>query len=155
MGSIAQGDFTSEVLDRDYSVTTPDDGLGGIAVVRAGSGLGGGVADTLPILLTTSYAYRKNCELDIETSAPAGATLPFEVVIKDRSGNPLGGHELTITSSRGSVVPATALTDSYGSATASFLPALTDSGTVVITAIDNDPNYGGVTLSKSVTVTTD
>ncbi len=151
MGSVAGGEYTSEVLDRDASPVSPDDGIGAVTHVTALAGFAGGVSDGLEITLLTDCAYRDNCELDIDSTSPAGTALPFEVTIKDRYGNPLGGHVITATASKGSVTQS-ATTDLWGTAGMIFQTTPADTGSVVVSILDTDPLYGGIRLSEQVTV---
>ena len=150
-GSFAGGDYQSTTLDYDASWTTPDDGIGAVDYVVAGGGLTGGINDALEVRLLTGSAYSKNCDIDIDSSTPRNSAIAFEVVIKDRNGNPLGGHSLSLAASKG-LVTDTAITNLWGTASNLTFVAPGDSGDVVITVTDNDPTYGGVTLSEEILV---
>jgi hypothetical protein len=145
-GSIAKGTFTSEVLDRDASVTTPDNGIGAVALVTASAGLGGAANDMLQVSLLTGAAYVSNCTFTIDNSVPRNESAPFVVVIKDRYGNPLGGHVLEAEASGGDVT-SPIITNMWGEGNFIFT-APADSGDVRIVVTDTDPNYGGVSLSE-------
>jgi hypothetical protein len=148
-GSIAKGIFTSEVLDRDASVTTPDDGIGAVAHVRASAGLGGVASDVLDVSMLTGAAYVDNCTFTIDSSVPRNESAPFRVVIKDRYGNPLGGHVLAAAASDGDVTTPV-ITNMWGEGNFLFT-APADSGDVRIVVTDTDPNYGGISLSEETT----
>jgi adhesin/invasin len=153
-GSLAEGDFTSEVLDLDFSVATPDDGIGGYAHVTADAGLGGAASDMLIIKLTTTSAYRQNCDIDGEASVSRGSSLPFDVTIKDRYGNPLGGHVLSVsTAPAGPLLsPANPVTDMWGTVSMMLTPTPADSGSVTIVVDDTDGLRGGIRITKAITV---
>jgi len=143
-GSIAKGVFTSVVLDRDAAVTTPDNGIGAVALVTASAGLGGVASDVLPVSLLTGASYTENCTFVIDSTVPRNEPVPFQVVIKDRYGNPLGGHVLAATANKGEVTtPVT--TNMWGEGNFIFT-ASADSGEVRIIVDDTDPLYGGVRL---------
>ncbi len=148
-GSIAKGVFTSVVLDRDASVTTPDNGIGAVARVTASAGLGGLTSDVLQVNLLTGAAYADNCTFTLDTSVPRNEDTPFQVVIKDRYGNPLGGHALTATATKGSV-DSPVITNMWGEGNFVFT-APADSGDVRIMVTDTDPLYGGVRLNLKTT----
>ena len=147
-GSIASGTLTSQVLSRDASVTTPDDGIGAVAEVRAIAGLSGNYNDVLHVTFLTTEAFQNNCTFDISGSVRRGSQEPAVVIIKDRYGNPLGGHLLSVNTT-GGTLPATVTTDMWGSANMLF-SAPADSGeTAVITITDIDPDRGGIILSAT------
>lgn len=151
-GSLARSKFTSTTLDEDLSWTSPDDGIGAIAHVSGASGLGGAAADLLEIYLLTGNAYRANSEISFEsTSVGLGASVPFEVTIKDRFGNALGGHQLELSVTEGTVT-ASAITDRWGMAGNLYFNAPNDTTKVYLTVTDTDPGYGGITLSEELEV---
>lgn len=151
-GSLAEADLRSETLDRDFSWSVPDDGIGAVAQVTARAGLGGGVSDVLEVAFGTGPAYRGNSRIDLATSVPAGSATPFEILVRDRYGNPLGGHVIGLSVTGGGSVTASGTTDAWGTAGPLVFSAPAVDTTCVITAIDNDPSYGGMTLSTTVTV---
>ncbi len=151
-GSIARATLRSATLGRDASWTTPDDGIGAIAYVSASAGLGGAASDALAVAFTTSAAYRANSRIEIEASVPASSAVPFEVLVRDRFGNPLGGHALQLSVSGGGTVTASGTTDAWGTAGPLIFTAPPSDTTCVITAVDADPTYGGLTLSTQVSV---
>ena len=149
--SIAEAELTSEVLDKDYSLTTPDDGRGAVAVVAAKSGLF--ATNSISIDFKTTSASTDNSSIEIPTTVETNSQNAFTVKIKDYYGNPLGGHQLNITAAGGgSVAPPSGTTDEYGVASGFIFTAPSDSGKVSIIAVDTDPLYGGITLSKTVEV---
>lgn len=149
--SIAEAEITSEVLDKDYSLTTPDDGIGATTIVTAKSGLF--AINSMSINFRTTSASSENSSIDIPTTVDIGSQNAFSVNIKDYYGNPLGGHQLNVSSQGGgSVSPSSGTTNEYGVASGFIFYAPSDSGTVSIIAQDNDPIYGGITLSKTVEV---
>ncbi|MBU2690323.1 MAG: hypothetical protein KJ970_05285 [Candidatus Eisenbacteria bacterium] len=150
-GSIATDTYKSEVLDGDYSYSIPDNGIGAIATVTAKAGLGGWAAAYLNINLLTSSANKDASNLDIDTDVAAGSMNSFSVKIRDRFGNPLGGHSLAFTATDGTVTPGTAVTDMWGEASGLFT-APNDSTSVTLQVQDNDPNYGGIVFTEGITV---
>jgi hypothetical protein len=152
-GSIATSKFTSEVLSGDFSYTIPDDGIGATAYVTARAGLGGGAAASLPIQLYTGSANANNSKLEVgESDLGPGGVTALNISIKDRYGNPLGGHLLDVTAIGGGTVnPGSMTTDMWGEANGLYT-APADSAVVTIQVIDQDPGYGGVILTESVNV---
>jgi hypothetical protein len=148
-GSIARAVYQSRTLDRDYSVTTPDDGIGAVDPVTASVGFGGS-GDVLNVQLLTSGAFRDESDLELLGSVTAGGSVEFTVTIADRYGNPLGGHTFQANVSAGTVssMPAS---DSWGTSTGTFF-APGAPGNVILTVIDTDPNYGGLVLTRSIPV---
>jgi len=150
--SLFETELVSAVLDMDYSPVAPDDGIGAVATVEAKSGW---VANWVTVPFLTGNTYSKNCFVDMPTVIQYGSSVPIEVNVKDRYGNPLGGH-LIFASSFGlgcSITEAAQTTDAYGVAAGFTFIATADttvkSATVTIT--DYDPR-GGVVLSKKVSL---
>lgn len=139
----------SGVLQMDYSMTGgTDNGIGAIDYVTWWHPAG--AVSSFAVNLTTGYAYAGSSNLAKQGSPGGGETGYFTVTIKDRFGNPLGDHSLTITTPSGSAVPAVAKTNSYGEAVFSWLiPAAEGDYTIIVQ--DNDPR-GGIVLSSTVTV---
>jgi len=151
-GSLARSEFRSAILREDHSWSSPDDGIGAIAHVTAAVGLGGAASDLLEIHLLTGAAHRSNSSIDFEsTSMAPGASVPFEVIIKDRFGNPLGGHQLSLEVTEGSVT-ASAITDRWGMASNLYFHAPGAETKVYLTVTDEDPGYGGLTLSEELEI---
>lgn len=149
--SQAKAEYKSAVLDRDYSYSVPDDGIGAIDDVLCSVGFGP-LGDDISVQLLTSAASKDNSEMELESSATPGATLIFNVTIADRHGNPLGGHALSITATGGSVT-GSATTDLWGVADGLVFQAPAAPGTYNVTVVDVDPGYsGGLVLSGTVTV---
>jgi len=151
-GSVASATLQSATLEEDFSWTVPDDGIGAWVAVSARAGLAGTVSDGLNVAFRTGPAYRGNSRIEIEETVPAGSSTPFEVLIADRYGNPLGGHVLSLSASAGGTVTASGTTDSWGSVYPLTFTAPAADTTCVITVVDGDPGYGGLTLSARVTV---
>ncbi len=148
-GSVAKGTYKSEVLSQDASPVSPDDGIGAVAEIIASAGLAGAVSDVLQVNLLTTAAYEDNCTFEIETTVDRGASLPFRVTIKDRFGNPLGGHVLEAEATDGEITsPVT--TNAWGEGNFTFT-APDDSAEVRIVVTDTDPGYGGVVFTETVT----
>jgi hypothetical protein len=141
-------------LKQDFSMNgISDDGIGVIDYITARYGYL--ASATAPCTLLTGQTYSKSCVVDIPTSVPTGSTTPFSVLIKDRSGNPLGDHDLVATlSGLGSLANANQSTNTYGEATGFTYTAPGIEATVIINITDNDPR-GGVTFSTQIKVTAD
>ncbi len=149
--SLARGRYKSATLDRDNSYTVPDDGIGGIDQVTATVGFGGG-SDVISVELLTSAAYKDNCELNADSSVPAGGSFVFNCKVADRYGNPLGGHVFAITVSGGTVTNS-GTSDMWGVADGLVYQAPVTPGTYNLTVVDVDPSYsGGLVLSQTITV---
>ncbi|MEZ4648716.1 MAG: hypothetical protein R3E97_08000 [Candidatus Eisenbacteria bacterium] len=147
--SVARGVYQSNTLEQDFSYTSPDDGIGAIdyAVVSTGYG---GVGDQIEVHLTTGRANSEESEMEFAGGVTVGESVNYTVTIKDRNGNPLGGHTFSVSSSAGSVATMSA-TDSYGQSVGTFT-APDVAGPVTVTVVDTDPNFGGVILSATVNV---
>lgn len=145
----------SVILDQDYSMNgMADDGIGAIDYVTARYAFL--ASATLPCTLLTGPAYYSGCILDAPSTVNYATSVPFTVIIKDRSGNPLGDHTIVAgVVGGGTISNGTQSTNTYGEATGFQFnaPALDTSITsVTITAQDIDPR-GNVTLSKTVSLT--
>jgi hypothetical protein len=151
-GSLAQANLRSDTLERDFSWSVPDDGIGALVQVTARAGLGGGVSDALEVAFGTGPAYRGNSRIDLASSVTPGSSTPFEILVRDRYGNPLGGHVIGLSVTGGGSISASGTTDAWGTAGPLIFTAPAADTTCVITAVDNDPGYGGMALSTSVTV---
>lgn len=147
--SVARIKYRSATLDRDHSVTTPDDGIGANDVITVSTGYGG-LADQLVVHLQTSGAFGQESSVSVGGAVQVGGQVLFQVMIADRYGNPLGGHTLSASVTVGSVSDL-APTDQWGTSTGTFTaPGAT--GTVTLTVLDTDPNYGGLLLTQPITV---
>ncbi len=156
--SLYETELVSEVLNQDYSLANPniiDDGIGVVNVLTAKSGF---VSASVNVTFLTSYTYSKNCEIDMEASVPHGATVPIVVMIKDRYGNPLGGHKIVAdqTQTTNGVITGSAYTNAFGEATGFTFTASTDISveTAIITICDEDPR-GGVCLATKIELSED
>ena len=147
--SIFKTELISQILTRDYSPVSPDDGIGAVSNLTAEADWS---SATVQVNFLTGFAYYKNCLIDIVASVMYGTTEPFTVLIKDRSGNPLGGHSLSATATSGTISGSPSITNGYGESSGLFFTAPTDttikSATISIT--DNDPRGGGMVLTKKV-----
>ena len=155
--SLYETELRSQVLVQDYSVTNPylDDGIGAVNVLTAKSGF---VSSSVNVTFLTVYTYSKNCEIDMEAKVPHGAKVPIVVIIKDRYGNPLGGHKIVADQSQttNGVITGTGYTNAFGEATGFTFTASTDISleTAIITLCDEDPR-GGVCLAKKIELSED
>lgn len=148
-GSIGRSVYRSSTLDRDWSVTTPDDGVGAIDIASVTSGFGG-IGDFLTIRLLTSVANSDESEVELSGAATPLGTISFVVTVKDRYGNPLGGHTLEGSASAGAV-GALSTTNLWGQSTG-FYTAPAATGEVTLTIADTDPNFGGMILVEVISV---
>ncbi|MCJ7577909.1 MAG: hypothetical protein MUO91_05620, partial [candidate division Zixibacteria bacterium] len=155
--SLYETELRSQVLVQDYSVTNPylDDGIGAVNVLTAKSGF---VSSSVNVTFLTVYTYSKNCEIDMEAKVPHGAKVPIVVIIKDRYGNPLGGHKIVADQSQttNGIITGTGYTNAFGEATGFTFTASTDISleTAIITLCDEDPR-GGVCLAKKIELSED
>lgn len=143
--------FFSEAPQEDYSPISPDDGICAVATVTAKVG---GVTATHQVNLLSGPAYYRNSTIDFFGDVITGATVPVEVIIKDRQNVPLGGHSVTLTATSGSVSNSPAITDAYGVATFMYTaPADTSiAKSAYLTATDTDPR-GGISKAQKITIT--
>ncbi len=149
--SICETELKSQVLTQDYSVPNPylDDGVGAINVLTAKSGF---VSASVNVTFLTAYTYSKNCEVDMEAKVPYGATVPIVVIIKDRYGNPLGGHKIVANQPKttNGTISGTGYTNAFGEATGfAFTAATTGAETAIVTLCDEDAR-GGVCFAKKI-----
>jgi hypothetical protein len=152
--SIYVDDYVAGTLDRDYIVTTPDNGLGAIATITARCGGVYGFNDHAHVVLKTGRAYSKMSVIDMQRSLTYGSSTPIEVTIKDRWGNPLGGHLITITDDGvgGAVIGSPQYTNEYGVASGFEFTATNNTSitSAFITMTDLDPNFGGIAISVKI-----
>ena len=148
--SLFETELTSQVLDKDYSPVSPDDGIGAVSNLNARADW---ASATVQVNFLTGFAYYKNCNVDITGNVGYGISEPLAVEIKDRAGNPLGGHSISVIVTSGSITGSPSITNSYGETTGLFFNAPTDTTikSATITITDNDPR-GGVTFNKKVTL---
>jgi hypothetical protein len=155
--SLFETELTSEVLGQDYSMTYTDhdDGIGVINVLTAKSGF---VSSSVNITYLTGITYSKNCEIDIETTIPHGSTVPVAIIIRDRYGNPLGGHLVVAdqANTSGGTVTGSDYTNEYGEATGFTYTTSTDPAVKsgVVSFCDNDPR-GGICIAIKVDISED
>lgn len=148
--SIVEADYNSQTLPMDYSPIHPDDGVGAYSLVTAtADGMGGPNAKFTTAFLT-GETYYKNSLIDIAASIEPGTTEPFTISVKDRAGNPLGGHELTVTTTVGTISGESFITDKYGEVNLWYQapPAV---GSTLITVTDEDPR-GQVSFAQKVKI---
>jgi hypothetical protein len=149
--SLFETELISEVLAQDYSVPNPysDDGVGVVNVLTAKSGF---VSASVNVTFLTAYTYSKNCEIDMEGTVPYGATVPIVVIIKDRYGNPLGGHKIVANQAKttNGTITGTGYTNAFGEAVGfAFTAASTGAETAIVTLCDEDPR-GEVCIAKKI-----
>lgn len=147
MSAASRTTILSAVLDMDHSRTFGnDDGIGATDYVYYWCEPGAAVV--LPITMLTGDAYAGRSSVNSVSTAAIGETIDIGATIKDRWGNPLADHTLTV--SAGVTALGSMESDSYGEAGGvTFTP--TDTGSVTIRVIDTDPR-GGITITKKVSV---
>ncbi|MBI3871873.1 MAG: Ig-like domain-containing protein [candidate division Zixibacteria bacterium] len=154
--SIYTGDYVAGTLDRDYIVTTPDNGIGAIATIKARVGGVFGFNGTHQVVLLTGRAYSKSSIIDVPLSMNYGTTAPIEVTIKDRWGNPLGGHLVYVTGdgNGGTVTGSPQYTNEYGVASGYQITVTGNQAitSTLVTATDTDPNYGGIAFTVKISL---
>ncbi|MDP2960619.1 MAG: hypothetical protein Q8N71_04265, partial [candidate division Zixibacteria bacterium] len=108
---------------------------------------------TVQVDFLTDVAYYKSCLIDVVGTVTYGTTEPFTVIIKDRAGNPLGGHSISATVTSGTITGSPRITNGYGETSGLFFTAPTDTTikSATISVTDNDPR-GGITLTKKVSL---
>jgi hypothetical protein len=156
--SVAISEYTTSVLEVDYSYTVPDDGIGANATLTATAGVGAGVSDVVTIVLTTGFTHTDKSEINISGKISPGSSEPMWVLIKDRPGNPLGGHALTAYASLGTVdfdgnpeTIDTVYTNQFGEAVGWTYTAPAQLGNAYITVTDHDPR-GGIILTQKIKI---
>ncbi len=153
--SVYVGDYVAGILDLDYHVTIPDDGIGAIATITARSGGFYGFNGSVEVVLRTGAAYSKTSIVDVPASMVYGTSAPIEIQIKDRWGNPLGGHLVEVTcNSGGTISGSPQYTNEYGVAGGyEFIASNNQSFTEALIVVrDLDPNYGGIAITKIVSL---
>ncbi len=126
-----------------------DDGIGDVDQLLYWSA---GAVTRINVTLQTGMAYAGNSDVEGSTSASNGENLNFTVTVKDRWGNPLADHTITLSSSSGTVVSATHDTDPYGVASGFIWTApAAGTGDFNINFTDSDPR-GSIALSHKVSI---
>lgn len=155
--SLYETELVSQVLQQDYSVPDPheDDGIGAVNVLTAKSGF---ASAWVNVNFLTGTTYSKNCEIDIEATIPHGFTVPVVVIIKDRYGNPLGGHHIVADQPNtfGGTITGDAYTNEFGEATGFTFTASSDLAVEkgMVSFCDLDPR-GGVCIAVKVAISED
>ncbi|MCK4403893.1 MAG: hypothetical protein KAW02_02265, partial [candidate division Zixibacteria bacterium] len=155
--SLFETELTSQVLPQDYSVTNPqqDDGIGAINILTAKSGF---VSASVNVTFITANTYSKNCEINMEASVSHGSTVPVVVIIRDRYGNPLGGHHIVADQAHtsGGTVAGSAYTNEFGEATGFTFTATTDLAVEngMVSFCDGDPR-GLVCIAVKIEISDD
>jgi len=150
-GSLARLRYKSKVLNRDYVYSSPDNGIG--RVLNGSVQVGGviGPSTSVSITLLTGSANATSSDITMDGTVSPGSQVTCDVLIKDRAGNPLGGHVLEATTDNGSIAPSQVTTNSYGEA--GFIYQAPGSiGNAVVTIRDLDPGYGGIVMSQKVKI---
>lgn len=154
--SIYIQNYFAPTLDRDYYYTIPDSGIGAIATIKARAGGFYGYNGTAKVVLLTGNAFSKNSSVDVQSSVTYGTSIPVEVTIRDRWGNPLGGHLIQVVSdgSGGAVTGSPRHTDSYGVASGFTFTSTTNQAVsaAFLTVNDLDPLNGGISLSAKISL---
>jgi len=155
--SYYETELFSQTFDQDRSYTIPDDGIVGVSLVEAIAGGFYGAYDSRYVIFHSVPAFADNCNIDVETTIPHGYSVPVDVAIKDRYGNPLGGHKIVLTSQNGQIAGSPQYTDPWGVAYGFTYTTTSNFGIEIdfLTAEDQDPGYGGITLTQKITVKED
>jgi hypothetical protein len=148
-GSLVRLRYKSKTLSRDYEYSVPDNGVG--RIVTGGVQVGGvnGPSSNIMITLHTGISNSTSSELKIETTVAPGSSVPLDVIIKDRAGNPLGGHLIVPSANLGAISPATGISNAYGEV-AFVYTAPGAIGNDYISIEDQDPGYGGMIMTKKI-----
>jgi hypothetical protein len=155
--SLYEAEFVSQVLLQDYSMkyANVDDSVGVLNILTAKSGF---VSSSVTVTFLTASTYSKNCVIDIDAKIPHGFTVPVVVTIKDRYGNPLGGHRIVAdqTNTFGGVITGEAYTNEFGEATGFAFTTTTNLGVEKgqVSFCDEDPR-GGVCIARLVEIKDD
>jgi hypothetical protein len=155
--SLYDAEFTSAVLLQDYHLASlfQDDGIGAINVLTARAGF---VSSSVNVTFLTGTTYSKNCVIEMEGTVPHAVTVPVVVIIKDRYGNPLGGHHILAdnTNTFGGTVTGEGYTNEYGEATGFTFTSTSDLGVEkgIVSFCDEDPR-GGVCIAKKIEISDD
>lgn len=152
--SYALGEVTRRTaLNRDYSLTGGvDDGIG--AIDNVSFTLEGGLLNVVCTLLTGN-SYSKNSSIEeMVGTVNAGQTVPFNCIIRDRFGNPLGDHTMVASASAGTISNGTQSTNNYGEAYNFQFTAPIDTTitSVVVSIADTDPRGNGLVMTQSVSI---
>lgn len=148
-GSLARLRYITKTLSRDYEYSVPDNGIG--RILTGGVQVGGvnGPSASVMITLHTGISNSTSSEMKIDGTIAPGSSVPLDVIVKDRAGNPLGGHLLVPSANLGSISPASGTSNAYGEV--SFVYTAPGSiGNDYITVEDQDPGYGGMIITKKV-----
>jgi len=159
VASVAITTLTSSVLSKDYSYSIPDNGIGAIGILSATAGAGAGVSSSVNVTILTGFVHSEQSQINVESKVAPESSVPMVIVIKDRAGNPLGGHLLTATASLGTISNDENLSDidsiytnEYGEGVGFQYIAPAGLGNAYITVTDNDPVYGGISLTKKIKI---
>jgi hypothetical protein len=154
--SVYVQNYVASTLDRDYMVTIPDSGIGGIATIKARCGGLYGFNGSVQVVLRTGAAYSKTSLIDMPTSMVYGTSSPIEVTIKDRWGNPLGGHLVTVSGdgTTATITGSPQYTNSYGVASGFDMTVTSNQNYTesMIIIRDLDPNFGNISIVKKVSL---
>jgi hypothetical protein len=151
--SIAEGRLYSSVLDMDYSVQTPDDGLGGVAEISVRAGLAGAASASTQVDFLTTSASAAKSSTSLPISADIGESVPFDLTVKDYWGNPLGGHLWSFSVSGGGVVTASGTSNRFGIVSGLSFTAPAVPGKVTVQALDTDAAFGdAIVLSQTIDI---
>ena len=158
-GSLQDGCYGSKVrlrykagtLNRDHEYSVPDNGIGRVVTGSIQAGGINGPSSLIQITLLTSLANTDQSDVKIEGTVSPGSTVPLDVVIRDRSGNPLGGHRIEHEANLGTIQPASAYTNAWGEAFFTYT-APPGIGNDFVTIKDMDDTYGGIYITKKVKI---
>lgn len=149
------GRYYSAILTQDYSYSIPDDGIGAVATIDARAGGTSGFHGTALVNLLTDVSDSRFSEIKMEEALARGAAVAVEVIVKDYYGNPLGGHLIQVSTTEPATINgSTQYTNKFGAARGFILITPTDPSvrSVCVTALDLDPAYGGLLMTKCVSL---
>lgn len=149
--SVAEATVYGAMLNSDDSMPGPTgDGVGAIATLYAGSALQFGASSSVNVEFTTGKSRNERSMVSYPDNIPTGASVPMYVTIKDREGNPLGDHTISLSVNAGAV-DSLVVTDMMGEAMVTFAAPDT-AADVLLTIRDLDPNYGGVVMFETIVI---
>lgn len=151
-GSLARLRYKSSILSRDYEYSIPDNGIGRVVTGTVQAGGVNGPATGITITLHTGSSSATSSEIKMDGTVSPGSTVSVDVIVKDRAGNPLGGHLIMPSANLGTLAPAVGVyTNAYGEASFTYT-APGSIGNDFVTMTDQDPGYGGMVLTKKVKI---
>jgi len=87
--------FLFQTLERDWDYTIPTTASAWLPPYRCAQGHLR-LQRSAHVVFKTGRAFSKNSSISVQSSVTYGTSIPVEVTIKDRWGNPLGGHLIEV-----------------------------------------------------------